>query len=77
MDRRSAFLRSSDRIFSSLEGIACISLGKFVNNRVIRRLRLQDFADFVHTTRDNRSRALSDAEFGRKARGSPKVEIVF
>lgn len=52
MDRRSAFLRSSDRIFSSLEGIACISLGKFVNNRVIRRLRLQDFADLftLHAT---------------------------
>lgn len=63
-DRRSAFLRSNDRIFSSLEGIACISLGKFVNNRVNADcVRLQT----LFTLRDT-VLARSRIQFGRKAR---------
>ena len=63
-DRRSAFLRSSDRIFSSLEGIACISLGKFVNNHVNADcVRLQT----LFTIRDT-VLAWSRIQFGWKAR---------
>ncbi|KAL6257399.1 hypothetical protein P5V15_010971 [Pogonomyrmex californicus] len=62
--------------FSSLEGIACISLDKFVNNRVNASIVIADFVRAMRYRSRARARALSNTSLAGK-RGSAKVEVIF